>query len=121
MRKHINLKETDQKNEETHKKYWEIPRKYWEIPRKYWEIPRKYLNKIKRKRIYNSGKSIKKKRKRPKNLNLEGFLKNLKKSRKNRKKNLLLRGFRLFLIRFRVEAFPCHHFVYSETNKSITY
>ena len=28
-----------------------------------WEIPQKYLNKIKRKRIYNSGKSIKNKRK----------------------------------------------------------
>ena len=30
------------------------------FPQKYWEFPRKYLNKIKGKRIYNSGKSIKK-------------------------------------------------------------
>ena len=40
-----------------------MDQKYWESPQKYWEIPRKYLNKIKGKRIYNSGKSIKKKRK----------------------------------------------------------
>ena len=48
--------ETDQKKEETDQKYLESPQKYW-------EIPQEYLNKIKRKRINNSGKSIKKKRK----------------------------------------------------------
>ena len=61
MRKQINIKvfekkDTDKKNEETYQKYWESPKKYW-------EIPRKYLIKIKRKWIYNFGKSIKKKRK----------------------------------------------------------
>ena len=45
--------ETGQKNEETDQKYWESPQKYW-------EIPLKYFNKIKGKRIYNSGKLIKK-------------------------------------------------------------
>ena len=61
MSKQINLKVFEKrgnrlKNEETYQKYWEFPQKYW-------EIPRKYLNKIKRKRINNSGKSTKKKRK----------------------------------------------------------
>ena len=61
MRKHINLKVfkkrgNGSKNEETYKNYWESPQKYW-------EIPRKYLKKIKRKWIYNFGKSIKNKRK----------------------------------------------------------
>ena len=71
--KEINQKfeETDQKikifkvfkKAETRQKYEETDQKYWESPQKYWEIPLKYLNKIKGKRIYNSGKSIKKKRK----------------------------------------------------------
>ena len=56
----MKIEETDQKNEETDQKYWESPQKYW-------EIPLKYLNKIKGKRIYNSGKSIKKEET-PKNL-----------------------------------------------------
>ena len=43
----------NKKNEET----------YWESPQKYLEISQKYLNKIKRKQINNSGKSIKKTRK----------------------------------------------------------
>jgi len=86
MRKHINLKETDQKNEETHKKYWEIPRKYW-------EIPRKYLNKIKRKWIYNSGKSIKKRGNSSK-LEFRGISEKFEEIAETPQKNLLLRGFR---------------------------
>jgi len=46
----------NKKNEETYQNYWESPQKYL-------EISQKYLNKIKRKRINNSGKSIKKTRK----------------------------------------------------------
>ena len=77
--------ETDQKNEETGQKYWESPQKYW-------EIPLKYLNKRKGKRIYNSGKSIKKKEETPQNL---------KKSRKCLK-NPVFKGFpRIF------DPFPC--------------
>ena len=56
MRKNIVLKVfvkrgNGSKNEETYQKYWESPQKYC-------EIPQKYLNKIKQKRISNSGKSI---------------------------------------------------------------
>ena len=87
MRKHINLKETDQKNEETHKKYW--------------EIPRKYLNKRKGKRIYNSGKSIKKKRK------LLKISEKFEEIAETSQKYLLLSGFPVFLIQFRVESFRC--------------
>ena len=76
----MKIEETNQKNEETDQKYWESPQNIW-------EIPLKYLNKIKEKRIYNSGKLIKKKEETPQNLNLEGFPKNLKKSRKCLKKN----------------------------------
>ena len=80
----------------------------WESPQKYWEIPLKYLNKIKGKRIFNSGKSIKKKEETPQNLNLEEFPKNMKKLQKCLKKKRFMRGFRVFLICFPVEAFPCH-------------
>ena len=53
--------ETDRKYEETYQKFEETDQKYEETYQKYWEIPpQKYLNKIKWKRIYNSGKSIKK-------------------------------------------------------------
>jgi len=79
-RKQINLKvfekrgDGSKKNEETYQKYWESPQKYW-------EILRKYLIKIKRKWIHNFGKLIKKEET-PQNLNLKGFPKNFKKSRK---------------------------------------
>ena len=104
MRKHINLKvlkkaETDQKNEE-------MDQKYWESPQRYWEISRKYLNKIKGKRINNSGKSIKKIANSPK-LEFKGISEKFEEIPETPQKNRFLMCFRIFLVQFRVELFPC--------------
>ena len=91
--------ETDKKNEETNQKYLESPQKYWEIP---W----KYFNKINGKRIYNSEKLIKKRWNSSK-FEFRGISEKFEEIPETSQKNLLLRGFHIFLVRFRIEAFPC--------------
>ena len=114
MRKRtLNFEETDQKYEGTYqfKSFWK---------------KRKQIKKKMRKRTKNIGNSAKNIGKcleniwikqsgngytilvNRSNFELRGISEKFQEIAETPKKNLLLRGFRLFLIRFHVEAFPCH-------------
>ena len=86
-----------------------------ESPQKNWEIPRKYLINIKRKWIYNYSKAIKKKGKLHKTES-KGISEKFEEIAEMYQKIGNLIGFPLFLIRFRVLAFPCHH-IYKQYKK----
>ena len=58
------------------------------------------------KRIYNSGKSIKKRGNSSK-IEFRGISEKFEEITEMPQKNRFLRGFRVFLIRFPVESFPC--------------
>ena len=109
----IKFEETaDQKYEETYqfKSFWkkrkrinkneETDQKYWVYPQKYWEILRKYLNKIKGKRIYILGNRSKKIGNSSK-FEFRGISEKFEEIAEMPLKNRFLRGFRVFLIRFR--------------------
>ena len=100
MRKQINLKVL--KKEDTDQNLWNVS-KTLGIPSKILGNLSKILNRIKRKWIYNFGKSIKKKRKLLK-IWIQRDFRKIRRNRGNASISNLI-GFRLFLIRFRVEAF----------------
>ena len=120
--KFLKKTETDQKYEETDRKFEETDQqtvifkvfekkaetdqKYEETDQKYWESPQIYLNKIKGKWIYNSGKSIKKGGNSSK-FEFRGISEKFEEIAETSQKKPTFRGIHVFLIRFRVESFPC--------------
>jgi len=105
LRKPINFKVF--KKSGNRSKKWGNGPKVFGIPSKVLGNPLKIFNKINGKRIYNSEKLIKKSWNSSK-FEFRGISEKFEEIPKTSQKNLLLRGFRIFLVRFRIEAFPCH-------------